>query len=271
MRGTASVLASALLALLLTRGAAAAPTACPEHFAGGQAPDIVSAPLARDTHALCFLGYANLASGVSRTGLYSALRLTRERVRDARGDVRENAFHEEKRIPTRARARLADYTRSGYDRGHIAPNGDFPEPEQARESFSLANIAPQVPEHNRGIWRLIEEAVRRLASQRGELFVVTGVAFQPDENGDIASLKGRVLVPSHYWKAVYDPFRRAAAAYYSRNAPEQEYEVISIAELRERVGVDPFPSMPETAKQRALPLPDPTERTATGRRSRNQG
>ena len=258
MRHRCAFLATVLTGLLLASRVDAAATACPQHFFDGEAPD-VAAPLARDTHPLCFTGYGNLASGVSRTGLYSALHLTRQRVQDARGDVRENVFHEETRLPAKARARLSDYVRSGYDRGHLAPNGDFPEPEQAAESFSLANMAPQVPEHNRGLWRLIEEATRRLAMQQGELWVVSGVAFQPDQNGEIPSLKGRVLVPSHYWKALYDPATGAGAAYLSPNSADQTFEVVSLAELTRRFGIDPFPTLPPAVTETAMSLPDPSQ------------
>jgi len=107
-----SVLVAALTGLLLSGTAQTAPTRCPEHFAGGQAPDVLSAPLARDSYPLCFLGYGNLAPSVSRAGLYSPSHL---RAANARGVVRENVFREEKQLPAQARARLKDYVRSGYD------------------------------------------------------------------------------------------------------------------------------------------------------------
>ena len=40
--------------------------------------------------------------------------------------------------------------------------------------------------------------------------MVTGPAFQ---GGQLQSLKGRVLVPTSTWKAVYDPAVQGAAAY----------------------------------------------------------
>jgi DNA/RNA endonuclease G (NUC1) len=72
---------------------------------------------------------------------------------------RKNAFHAEPMLPKEERAELADYEHTGFDRGHMAPSGDMPSLEAQQESFSLANIAPQTPELNRGIWEGIEAAV----------------------------------------------------------------------------------------------------------------
>jgi endonuclease G len=148
-------IATACLALLtgvLTTPspAVAAPTSCPEHFASGKAPDIVRPALAAQVSALCFEGYAVLHSGVSRTPLAVAEHLTRARMAAAREIRREVNFHEEER------ARLADYARSGFDRGHMAPAGDMGTATSMAESFSLANMVPQNPGSNRCLWEGIE-------------------------------------------------------------------------------------------------------------------
>src|ERR671929_239219 len=90
----------------------AAPTACPEHFLDGQAPDLTNAKLAARTRPLCYSGYAILHSGVTRTPLWAAEHLTRDRIEAARGMVRVNAFHPEDRLPPSERAELSDYVRS---------------------------------------------------------------------------------------------------------------------------------------------------------------
>jgi hypothetical protein len=66
----------------------AAPTACPEHFANGSAPDIVRTTLAARVRELCFEGYAVLHSGIARTPLAVAEHLTRARMAGARGQAR---------------------------------------------------------------------------------------------------------------------------------------------------------------------------------------
>ena len=54
-----------------------------------------------------------------------------------------------------------DYTKSGYDRGHMAPAADMKWNRQAMiESFYMSNICPQVGNLNRGDWNDLEELCR---------------------------------------------------------------------------------------------------------------
>jgi DNA/RNA endonuclease G (NUC1) len=57
-----------------------------------------------------------------------------------------------------------DYTNSGYDRGHMAPNADFNNTrENALATFFMANIWPQTPHVNRVVWLKTENQTRELA------------------------------------------------------------------------------------------------------------
>ena len=57
---------------------------CNKHFAAGQPPQLINPKLKPRTQELCFEAFAVLHSGVSRTPLYSAERLTRRSVEAAR-------------------------------------------------------------------------------------------------------------------------------------------------------------------------------------------
>lgn len=217
-------------------------------------PELSNRRLGRDIVALCYEGFAVLHSGISRTPLYAAERLTRARVAAARSVDRADAFREEDRLPVRDRSALRDYVRSGYDRGHMAPAGDMPTEAAQAESFSLANIVPQNRSANRSLWAAIEESVRRLATRRGDLYVVTGPVF---EGETIASLNGRVLIPTHLYKAVLDPARGEAGAYLAPNTGSGDWRLVSMAELRRHAGLDVFPALSERAKARVMALPEP--------------
>ena len=231
-----------------------APTLCPEHFAAGEAPDLLDFRQSQGARALCFQAFAVLHSGLTRTPLYSAEYLTVARVGAARGLQRVGDFHAEPALPEGERAELADYARSGFDRGHLAPSGDMPDLASQQSSFSLANVVPQAPEANRGLWEGFESAVRSLATERGPLFVVTGPVFEGD---GLQALRGRVLVPTHTFKAVLDLRRGRAAAYVMTNTVRPRWRVVSMRRLKALTGMDVFPSLSWFAKLVGMRLPGP--------------
>lgn len=113
------ILLAAIALLVLNTACTAKPPSCADHFADGAPPTITRQSLASKTQQLCFAGYAVMHSGVSRTPLCSAEHLTPDRVQQAKGMKRQNAFHAEELLPVSERAELKDYVRSGYDRGHM--------------------------------------------------------------------------------------------------------------------------------------------------------
>ncbi len=254
MRLFSQLCAGLLSICLVTADAVAA--ACPQHFLAGTAPALVNPKLTPKTRPICYSEFALLHSGLTRTPLWVAEHLTPQRARDARAINRLNNFHPDPNLPWDERAELSDYIRSGFDRGHMAPAGDMTTPEGMDQSFSLANMVPQNSDNNRNLWESIERAVRDYSEQR-EVYVVTGPIFQGE---NLQSLKGRVLVPSHIAKAVYDPQQNAGAAYLTPNQAGNEYRVISLAELQQMSGIDPFPQLPEPVKRAAMSLPVPQPR-----------
>lgn len=241
----------------------AAKTDCPEHFAAGQAPDIVKKALEAKTREVCYSGYGTLHSGVTRTPLYSAEYLTSSRLLQGKGLKRQSRFHPDENIPPAERAELRHYARSGFDRGHVAPSGDMYDVQSQLESFSLANMVPQAAAVNRGIWEGIESAVRKLAKERGELYIVTGPLFQ---GGQIQRIGGAVMVPTQMFKAVYDPKRKEAGAYLVDNAEGAQPQKLSVADLEKLAGINIFPTLDQQTKSREMRLPDPKERKRKGGR-----
>ena len=70
------------------------------------------------------------------------------------------------------------------------------------DSFFFSNMSPQVPAFNRGIWKRLEEQVRKFALQEGEIMVVTGPVLPKEKSITIGNNK--VTVPDRYYKVVYD-------------------------------------------------------------------
>ena len=227
-------------------------TQCSESFYGGVYPEFTNDKLSNKTQELCMDGFAVMYSGVSRTPLWSAEHLDRKRLQQAGEIDREDSFHEESKLPDSARASLSDYSGSGYDRGHLAPNADMANRSQQYDSFSLANIAPQSPRNNRYIWRNIESATRYMTQQYGEIYTVTGVAFTDKKTKQLAD---RVLVPSHFFKAVYIPATNQAGVYYAPNDESERIEIISVHDLASEIGIDVLPVLDSQTKAQAFDLP----------------
>lgn len=227
-------------------------TACPEHFADGQAPEFINQKLDTKTLEVCYSGYALKHSGVTRTPLYSAEHLTRDRLIEAKGMKRDSKFFPDPHIPASERAELHHYQGSGFDRGHVAPSADMPDKRAQHECFSLANMVPQNPENNRGLWGGIESAVRNLTKERGELYIVTGPLFK---GKNLQRIGGAVMVPTQLFKAIYDPNRHEAGAYLVDNSADAQTQKISITELERVSGLNIFPSINDQMKNNTMKLP----------------
>lgn len=239
--------------MLLASTAVLAGTACPEHFVAGKAPVVTNAKMQARTRELCFEAFAVLHSGLTRTPLYAAEHLTRENLKQARLLPRKDSFHVEKRLPENDRAELDDYARSGYDRGHMAPNADFANEKAQGESFSLANMVPQVHANNAGVWAGLEGAARKLATSEGELYVVSGPFF----GGGKTKSVGKVMVPNYIWKVFYSPKQRRAGAYWVANEDTQENKTFTVSELEKKIGMSVLPGVPQSVRDAGMTMPEP--------------
>jgi endonuclease G len=86
--------------------------------------------------------------------------------------------------------------------------------QSQQECFTLANMVQQEPSVNRGIWEGIESATRKLAKDRGDLYVVTGPIYS---GANIQQTGGAVMVPTQMFKEIYDPRRNETGAYIVGN------------------------------------------------------
>ena len=185
---------------------------------------------------LCFDSFAVFYSPATKKPIYVVEKLNRDRLLKAH-EKRTNHFYEEARLRANERSTLRDYAGSGYDRGHNAPAGDMADENSMAQSFSLANMMPQAPENNRGVWaKLVEKSTRQYVLNRaqGDVFVFTGSV---GEGGTIGL--SRVVVPTHLFKLVFDQQRGRAWAYWVENTNDAHLEQpISYEELKQKTQID---------------------------------
>jgi len=112
---------------------------------------------------------------------------------------RQNNFRPDPNLPKNfTRVTPADYTGTGFDRGHLCPSADrSSSPEANSQTFFMSNITPQTPDLNRNVWNDFETYSRTLV-RRGkvDLYVVAGVY------GEKGKLKKKITVPTNFWKVI---------------------------------------------------------------------
>ena len=149
-----------------------------------------------------------------------------------------------------ASATNEDYTRTGYDRGHLAPAGDMKWSEKAmRESFYLSNITPQKPGLNRGIWKELEEQIRLWARENGAVLIATGPVIPDEELNRLG--KNRVGVPRQFYKVlcmvVNNQLEGVGFLFENRDygtTPLRQM-MVPIDRVEQVTGIDFFPALPD--------------------------
>lgn len=160
---------------------------------------------------------------------------------------------------TRARVNHKDYTRTGFDRGHMAPSyAIFSRfgPQAQQQTFVMSNICPQTPNLNRGRWRQLEARVAGhgrghggWAQDRKMIWVVTGPLYE----GNVPRLDTGVTVPSHFFKILLDEDEATGAlnvlTFIMPNVKKVSGELAdylcSVDETERRTGLDFFPELPD--------------------------
>ncbi len=120
------------------------------------------------------------------------------------------------------RVRSADYTNSGFDRGHMVPSEDRKATQEDNcATFFMTNIVPQAPTNNRGVWAQLEAYGRTLTADGSTLYIVAG-----GEGTRFTIADGNVAVPGYMWKAILvlppgvsDPAQATAATAIAVSIP----------------------------------------------------
>ena len=187
------------------------------------------------------------------------------------GNRRHSYFVEDDTVPEKYRAKLADYFRSGYDRGHQVPAADAKWSQLAMDStFLLTNMCPQVGDgFNRDYWAHFEDFCRRLTHRYPSVRIVTGPLYLPRRDPadgkwrvshEVIGNPANVAVPTHFFKVIFGEDGRtggdvALGAFVLPNAviandrPLQSFEV-PIEALERASGLDFATKLPTQRRKR---------------------
>lgn len=202
--------------LFLVPGAAFA-SPCDQFYPNGK--EIV----VPNTKVLCNSFYAIVYNDDRNANILST-EIAQERVKKV---ARTDDFRADKRIadsPT-----PADYTNTGYDRGHMVPAANADDPNEMSDTFLMTNMTPQLPSVNRVAWRLLEDQVRDLPFK----WVVTGAHYSPTAK---TIGKTQVPVPDFLFKVVYLKDGSTIAYTVNNLVPKSQIEKTTIAQLEAKIG-----------------------------------
>ena len=103
-------------------------------------------------------------------------------------------FKQDRLLPP-PRVKNADFTFSGYQRGHLCPSGDRDaRKDWYRDTYYTSNIVPMTPDVNAGAWKEVENQLRIAAYHGHHLRIACGGADYhfPEV--------GKLMVPRMLWK-----------------------------------------------------------------------
>lgn len=95
-----------------------------------------------------------------------------------------------------------DFTKSGYQRGHLCPAADRSSSLVGmKKTFSMSNVAPQWPSLNTGVWKATEIAIRNAVLLGDTISVLTIPVFLDRDTLRIGS--HGIAVPHAFFKAAW--------------------------------------------------------------------
>jgi len=183
---------------------------CPQHTAYG-APTFQAQA---GDQELCKTNYAVIHSCSKKNPVAVMEHITIQAISGPAS--RKDDFRADPAVHQQCRSQLQDYAGQPYDRGHMsAAAGNTQNDAVMSESFFLSNMVPQVPNNNRGIWRILEMQIRDQVKATGQsLYVISGAIFAPGH----ATIGQGVGVPTHLFKVIINKNSGNATAYLMPNA-----------------------------------------------------
>jgi endonuclease G len=156
-------------------------------------------------HFITYTGYVVNFNKEWKVPNYTIHRITPDQIKDSNGvkAVRMNDFEIDERLIGNS-ATDNDYYKSGFDRGHHVPAGDFVYSQYLKdETFNYSNVSPQLKELNRYGWKYLEMAIRKKVEKCScSAYLVTGSIFEETIN---TVGENKVGVPNALYKIIFYP------------------------------------------------------------------
>lgn len=147
-----------------------------------------------------------------------------------------------------------EYTGSGFDRGHLAPNYAIARcfgADAQKETFLLSNIVPQRHSLNAGIWKSLEQRVAvNYTGRFAEVWVIDGPVF----GNTVRRIPSGLEIPQAMFKIildVQDNGLRVIAFIIPQDAPDDAdlaKFLCSVDVIEQKTGLDFFPELDTTAQ-----------------------
>jgi DNA/RNA endonuclease G (NUC1) len=165
-----------------------------------------------------------------------------------------------------------------YARGHQLPSADrLCSKEANSQTFYGTNIAPQLNEHNEGIWANLENKVRSIANASDTTYVVTGCVVDGATEFSTDSDGNKITIPVAFFKALLRYQKGAAnewiaAGFYTdhkKYSNNSDFKAISMSidELEKKLGIDFFVNLEKKVGKdaaAAIEAADPSNNTVLG-------
>ncbi len=147
-------------------------------------------------------------------------------------------------------ATLADYKRSGFDRGHMAPAADNKWSHEAmKDCHYLTNMCPQDNKLNAGAWATVEKNTRKWVERHGTLVIVAGPVLSDRLTRTIG--QSEIPVPERFFKVILAPEANPpmGIGFIMPNSYVEggaQSTVVSIDQVEAVTGFDFFAALPDS-------------------------
>lgn len=224
-------------------------------------------PEKKGTFFVCRDGYALNYDPERKTAEWAVEHLTAENLnkKDMFSAVDDSRV--DPQLAVKAQSQKNDYVGVGYVKEMLVPTDNYKYNDVLySHTFYLSNAIVMNPSRVDD-WKKMEDYMRSLAKQNGEIFVISGTLYEKGfglgwvgiANKERASGKnatvGKIQVPTHYYKVALIPSQRTAQAFLLPNTSADKggtVQPIPLADLEQAAQIRFAPDFSETQRKERL-------------------